>query len=137
MEAVGINTDTWEDLAVDRSQWRSVLQLHAKTGEDNSVEIAKRACRKESIIAVNTHNAFRCDVCSHDCHFKVVLPSYRQSPSACEAILPWSTQTDGGPAILVAASDRSERAATLIVTGFVWPTGRVGLDTTVITMPVP
>ena len=73
MKAVGINTDTWEDLAVDRSQWRSALQLHKKTGEDNlcSAEIAKRARTKERITAVSTDTAFKCDVCSRDYHSRI------------------------------------------------------------------
>ena len=39
MEAVGINTVTWEGLAVDCSQWRSALQLHIKTGKDNLLRL--------------------------------------------------------------------------------------------------
>ena len=33
MKVLDINTDTWEDLAVDRMMWRSTLNQHLKTGE--------------------------------------------------------------------------------------------------------
>ena len=33
MKALGINTDSWEELAADRMMWRSTLNQHLKTGE--------------------------------------------------------------------------------------------------------
>ena len=32
MKAVGIDTETWENLAADRSQWRGAVTKHLKTG---------------------------------------------------------------------------------------------------------
>ena len=40
MKAVGIDTETWENLAADRSQWRGAVTKHLKTGEDKLTQAA-------------------------------------------------------------------------------------------------
>ena len=60
MKAVDIDTMFWEDLAADRTKWRSALKQHLKTGEDKLMAAAvdKRARRKEvssSIRPETTH----------------------------------------------------------------------------------
>ena len=49
MKALGMNTDTWEDLTADRLMWRSTLNQHLKIGEKTLVnaEAGRRARRKE------------------------------------------------------------------------------------------
>ena len=49
MKAVDIDTMSWEDLAADRTKWRSALKQHLKTGEYKLMAAAadKRARRKE------------------------------------------------------------------------------------------
>ena len=47
MKAVDIDTMLWEDLAADRTKWRSALKQHLKTGEDMNAAADKRARRKE------------------------------------------------------------------------------------------
>ena len=34
MRALGINTESWEDLAADRMRWRSTLNQHLKSGKE-------------------------------------------------------------------------------------------------------
>ena len=43
MKAVGINTETWENLAADRSQWRGAVTKHLKIGEDKLKQEIGRA----------------------------------------------------------------------------------------------
>ena len=49
MNALHINTESWEDIAADSIMWRSTLNQHLKTGEEKLVnaEIGKGARRKE------------------------------------------------------------------------------------------
>ena len=48
MKAVGIDTETWENLAADWSQWRGAVTKHLKIGEDKLTQAAteRRARRK-------------------------------------------------------------------------------------------
>ena len=50
MKALDIYTNSWEDLAVDRTSWRSTLHKQLQAGEEKlSAEAAeKRARRKET-----------------------------------------------------------------------------------------
>ena len=69
MEAVDIDTMSWEALASDRTKWRSALKQHLKTGEDKLMAAAadKRACRKEGSSSIRPETTHRCDVCKKDC----------------------------------------------------------------------
>ena len=61
MKALSININSWEDLAADRTSWRSTLQKQLQTGEEklSAAAAEKRARRKETYISeqtgVNTH----------------------------------------------------------------------------------
>ena len=54
MKAVGIDTESWENLAADRSQWRGAVTKHLKTGEDKLTQAAteRRARRKLCVSSV-------------------------------------------------------------------------------------
>ena len=49
MNAVDIDTMSWEGLAADRTEWRSALKQHLETGEEKLMAASadKRARRKE------------------------------------------------------------------------------------------
>ena len=51
MKALDINTETWEDLASNRSDWRSTLHTQLLAGEKVLAEKAakKCACRKDAV----------------------------------------------------------------------------------------
>ena len=80
MEAVDIDTMSWEGLAADRTKCRSDQIQHIKTGEDKPMDAAadKRARRKEgsSSIRPETTHIILCDVCNKDCHSNVGLFSH-------------------------------------------------------------
>jgi len=86
MQALDIDTDTWEILASDRSSWRSTLHYKLQTGEENQVEAAavKRESRKEAEanrITVPCTAADRqlpthtCNTCVRACHSRIELYS--------------------------------------------------------------
>ena len=56
MKAVGIDTETWENLAADQSQWRRAVTKHLKTGEGKLTQAAteRRAHRKPCVSSVLT-----------------------------------------------------------------------------------
>ena len=64
MKAVDIDTMSWEGLAADRTEWRSALKQHLKTGEEKRLAAAadKRARRKEDSSSIRPETTYRCDV---------------------------------------------------------------------------
>ena len=80
MKAVDNDTMFWEDLAADRTKWRSALKQHLKTGEDKLMAAAvdKRARRKEVSSSIRPETTHRCDVCNKDCHSHIGLFSHKR-----------------------------------------------------------
>jgi len=68
LKALEINTEHWEELATDRSSWRSTLTVQLKTGEDQLKRAAeeKRTCRKERFYSYSTETIHKCDLCEKD-----------------------------------------------------------------------
>ena len=68
MKALDINTENWEEVATDRSKWRSVLHMQLKSGEEKILTTAsvKRAKRKARTSAA-TPTAHTCSKCGRDC----------------------------------------------------------------------
>ena len=80
MKALDIATESWEDLAADRTRWRSSLSSHLKSGEEKLMSVAadKRARRKARDNTTRPDTTFTCDVCDKDCHSRIGLYSHRR-----------------------------------------------------------
>ena len=80
MNAVEIDTMSWGGLAADRTNWRSALKQHLKTGEDKRMAATadKRAHIKEGSSSIRPETTHRCDVCNKDCHSHIGLFSYNR-----------------------------------------------------------
>ena len=77
IKALDINTKNWEEVAADRSKWRSVLHKQLKSGEEKILTTAneKRAKRKARTAAA-TPTSHTCSKCGRDCHSRIGLTSH-------------------------------------------------------------
>ena len=75
INALDINTESWEDLAADRMMWGSTLNQHLKSAEEKLVnaEVGKRACRKERKYSNRPGTTHKGDFCGRDCFFRIGL----------------------------------------------------------------
>ena len=81
-----INTDTWEELALDRNTWRASTQqgiLHLEE-QRRSYENQKRLLRKErskttSNSSTDNSSMFNCRLCNRTCASKIGLLSHLRS----------------------------------------------------------
>ena len=80
INAVDIDTMSWEGLAADRTKWKSALKQHLKTGEEKLMAAAadKRARRKEGSSSIRPESTHRCDVCNKDCHSHIGICSHKR-----------------------------------------------------------
>ena len=71
---------SWEGLAADRTRWRSTLNQHLKTGEDNLMNTAedKRISRKEHSNSSRPVSTLRCDLSCTICLSRIRLFSHRR-----------------------------------------------------------
>ena len=83
MKVLDININFWEDLAANRTSWRSTLHKQLQTGEKKLTVVAaeKRACKKE-MAANRPESTHRCNLCNRDCHSHIVLYSHRRCCSS-------------------------------------------------------
>ena len=83
MKAVGIDTETWENLAADRSQWRGAVTRHLKTGEEKLTQAAtRRRTRRKLRISNVQQTAYTCSTCGRDCHSRIGLHSHSRRCSS-------------------------------------------------------
>ncbi|KAJ8369124.1 hypothetical protein SKAU_G00091520 [Synaphobranchus kaupii] len=84
MKAPEIDTEAWEDLAADRSRWRSTLTKQLKAGEESLLSAAKdkRARRKENCNSNSAESIHKCDLRGRDCHSRIGLFSHRRRCSS-------------------------------------------------------
>ena len=78
MNALDINTATWEDTAADSATWRSTLKQHLKAGEGKLMNATadKRAFRNERSASDKTQTTYKCDLCGRDCYSHIGLYSH-------------------------------------------------------------
>ena len=100
MKAVGIDTETWENLAADRSQWRGAVTKHLKTGEDKLTQAAtERRCAESFVSALSnsqhTHATLATRTAIHASVFTVIVAD-ASAKHTTRMLYPWSTLTDGG-----------------------------------------
>ena len=90
MKALAIDTNSWEELAKDRSSWRHALASGLEAGERNLQRLAdeKRTRRKGRRDQPMTSSAFLCRTCNKDCHSHVGLYSHSRSCKARSAHSP-------------------------------------------------
>lgn len=77
MTSFGIDPDTWETVAHDRSKWRSVLKQGVKKHDEvwlNNIK-RKRLRTKEVPCAISQ---FTCDLCGRKCGAAIGLYSHRR-----------------------------------------------------------
>ena len=93
MKAVDIDTMSWEGLAADRTNWKSALKQHLKTGEDKLMTAAadKRARRKEGSSSIRPETTHRCVICDKDCNSHVGLFSHKRR---CKKLIKFKTKTN-------------------------------------------
>ena len=83
MKAVDIDTETWENLAADRSQWRGAVTKHLKTGEDKLTQAAtERRVRRKLCVSSVQQPAYTCNTCNKDCHSRIGLQSHSRRCSS-------------------------------------------------------
>ena len=74
MKAVGIDTETWENLAADRSKYRGAVTKHIKTGEEKLTQAAtERRARRKLCVSSIQQTAYTCSPCNKDCHSRMGL----------------------------------------------------------------
>ena len=78
MRALGIDPESWENNAADRSSWRCLLHKQLKEGEEmiTNEAIEKRTRRKEKTTTDSAASAHICFSCGKDCHSRIGLISH-------------------------------------------------------------
>lgn len=79
MKALDINVNSWENVATNRTVWRSMLYQHLKTGEEKmAAEAAAKRARRRERIANRPESSHKCDRCDRDCHSRIGLFSHKR-----------------------------------------------------------
>ena len=85
LKAVGIDTNAWEDLAVNRTTWRNKVSEGLRTAERDRQQAAieKRRRRKNSRPEETAPDSpFCCDSCGRNCHSRIGLHSHSRRCSS-------------------------------------------------------
>ena len=94
LQALGINTDSWEVTATYRGTWRHTakhwLLQYEETQRVNAEE--KRLCKKIVCPASRPTTAFTCSKCDRDCHSRIGLHSHNRRCTMGANL--WSFETD-------------------------------------------
>ena len=79
-----MDINNWEELATDRSKWRSNLHAALKLGEQRITTASddRRKRRKETVCTANnnqnTVTAFKCNFCNKYCQSRIGLFSHQR-----------------------------------------------------------
>ena len=80
LKVANIDPGMWEQIAANRSGWRSAVRLGVKAGEDKRIELleVRRRCRKQrqEFMDSNHPSPFCCITCGRDCHSRIGLVSH-------------------------------------------------------------
>jgi hypothetical protein len=84
MIALDINTEQWEEIADNRSNWREEIKCGLKKGETRLQQSAEeqRTRRKHSQNLTPADSVFKCSHCDKDCHSKIGLFSHSRCCAA-------------------------------------------------------
>ena len=86
LKLADIDTATWEQIADDRSAWRSAVRKGVRTGEDKRNRLLedkgqRRKEHQESLDSIQP-SAFHCTTCNRDCYSRIGLVSHaRRCPN--------------------------------------------------------
>ena len=94
LQALGINTDSWEVAATDRDAWRHTVKVGLSLYEETQgVKVEEKRLHKKTVcLASRPTTAFTCCKCGRDCHPRIGLYSHN-SRCTIGANL-WSHETD-------------------------------------------
>ena len=94
LQALGINTDSWEVAATDRDAWRHTVKLGLSQYEETQrVKTEEKRLRKKTVcVASRPIKAFTCFKCGRDCHSRIGLHSHNRRCTMCANL--WSLETD-------------------------------------------
>ena len=79
LKALGINTNTWEAAAANRSTWKQEVKKGLSAlFEENLAQQAeeKRSGRKTQLHADRPATTFTCGKCHRECHYRIGLLSH-------------------------------------------------------------
>ena len=79
LKCTGLDTDSWEALAVDRSCWRHAVSNGIQRGERvRTLQLVEREQRKarQKNVEVNPQSEFVCNHCGRNCHARIGLLSH-------------------------------------------------------------
>ena len=96
LQALGINSDSWEVTATDRDAWRHTVKLGLSQYEETQQLKAeeKRLHKKTACLANRPTTAFTCSKCGMDCHSRIGLHSHKRRTMGANL---WSLETDRCP----------------------------------------
>ena len=94
VQALGINTDSWEVTATDRDAWGHTVKVRLSQYEETQRVKAeeKRLHKKTVCLASIPTTAFTCSKCDRDCHSRIGLHSQNRHCKMGANL--WSFETD-------------------------------------------
>ena len=94
LQALGINTDSWEVTATDRDAWRYTVKVGLSQYEETQQVKAeeKRLHKKSACLANRPTTPFTCSKCDRDCHSRIGLYSHKRRCTMGANL--WSLETD-------------------------------------------
>ena len=94
LQALGINTDSWEITATDRDAWRHIVKVGLSQYEETQQLKAeeKRLHKKTACLASRPATAFTCSRCDRDCQSRIGLHSHNRRCKMGANL--WSFETD-------------------------------------------
>ena len=94
LQALGINTDSWEVTATDRDAWRHTVKVGLSQYEETQQLKAeeKRLYKKIACLANRPTTPFTCSKCDRDCHSRIGLHSHNRRCKMGANL--WSFETD-------------------------------------------
>ena len=94
LQALDINTDSWEVTATDRDAWRRTVKVGLSQYEETQrVKAEEKRLRKKTVcLASRLTTAFTCSKCDRDCHCQIGLHSHNRRCTIGANL--WSFETD-------------------------------------------
>ena len=78
LQALGINTDSWEVIATDRDAWRQIVKVELSQYEETQrVKAEERRLHKKTV-CVASRLALTCSKSGRDCHSQIGLYSHKR-----------------------------------------------------------
>ena len=94
LQALSINTDSWEVTATDRDAWRRTVKLGLSQYEETQrLKVEEKRLHKKSVcLASRPTTPFTCSKCDRDCHSRIGLHSHKRRCTMGANL--WSLETD-------------------------------------------